>query len=435
MALFNIPNRNSKEKDLEIAQKSKSKTKATISLRGSNTLLQRIQLIVRNVENALGKFRDDYIVIKDEIELNDYITKCIDAKFVSIDTETDGLDPILNKIVGLCLYAPGLKAAYVPINHVSYITGTKVEGQLTESQIKPFMQMLVDSNTKVIMFNAKFDIRVIKNQIGVELPCYWDCYLGARCLNENEPTNVLKKLHQKYVLNGEEDAFTFDELFKGITFDKIPIDTAYLYAAHDAIITYELFKFQEPYLSLNQSRQDLAEVAWVFHNIEMECIPVVVSMEDTGIELDVNYANELSIEYHELLKEKLDKFYKDLAEYQVAIDRYTSKHINHKLDNPINIASPSQLATLFYDILHYEPVDKKSPRGTGVEILEKLDNPLAKDILEYRKVDKLINTYIDKLPNCVNPKDGRIHCGFMQYGAATGRMSSSDPNLQLWAYI
>jgi DNA polymerase I-like protein with 3'-5' exonuclease and polymerase domains len=116
--------------------------------------------------------------------------------------------------------------------------------------------------------------------------------------------------------------------------------------------------------------------------------------------------------------------------YEKEIQEYKQKNSNHKLSDPINIGSSTQLAILLYDILGIEPPDKKSPRGTGVDILQKIDNPICKAVLEYRTVSKLITTYIDKLPNCVNPKDGRIHCNFNQYGADTGRFSSSDPNLQ-----
>ena len=94
------------------------------------------------------------------------------------------------------------------------------------------------------------------------------------------------------------------------------------------------------------------------------------------------------------------------------------------------MGSPTQIAILLYDILQIEPPDPKSPRGTGEAILQKIDNPIAKAILDYRELSKLIGTYIDKLPDCVNPRDGRIHCSFNQYGAKTGRFSSSDPNLQ-----
>ena len=426
MALFDIPKRNGKEQDIKIAKQLKKKG-APVTKR-SNGLLSKIDIIQKTVSEYLGKYADDYIIINDIDELDYYITDCIDNGIVAIDTETTGLNPMLDKIVGLCLYTDNQKPAYVPINHVSNITGQRIKEQLTESEVAQHLKRL--DSVKIIMFNAKFDIRVIRNQLGVYLTCYWDCYLASRLMNENEPNKGLKALHQKYVLDGAEDEFNYESLFKGVSADKIPIETFYLYASHDALITYQLYEFQKEWLRLDHPRDDLRDVAWVFFNIEMPCVNVVADMEDTGIELDVEYARQLSVKYHKLLDESLENFYSSLEDYNGIIDLYVRKHPNVKLDNPINIASSSQIAILLYDILGIEPVDKKSPRGTGEAILVKIDNPITKAILEYRGISKLINTYIDKLPTCVNPNDGRIHCSFNQYGADTGRFSSSDPNLQ-----
>lgn len=433
MALFNVPTRNDKKSDLSLAKKTTTKPKQS-AVRVGNNLIDRIATAKAVVEKKLGKYKDDYIVINSVDELHDYMTKCIDNGVISIDTETTGFDPILDKIVGLCLYSPNLQAAYVPINHTSYVTGARSTGQLTEQEVGDELKILETANIDIIMFNAKFDIRVIRNQLNVYLTCTWDCYLAARLMNENEPSNALKKLHSKYVLNGE-DEFTFEELFNGLTFDKIPVNVAYIYAAHDAIITYELYEFQKKYLYYepncsNDDRNGMNGVSWVFFNIEMPCIKVVCDMEDNGVLFDMNYAHELSKKYNKAMQEKSDKFYSLCENYKTEIENFRLNNPNAKIDNPINIASPTQIAILLYDILKIEPPDAKSPRGTGEAILQKIDNPIAKAILDYREMSKLVSTYIDKLPNCVNPKDGRIHCSFNQYGADTGRMSSSDPNLQ-----
>lgn len=439
MYLIGIKRNNSKDNALSIVKKSNEKPKnATTSIRGSS-ILAIIENAKAIVEERLGHLKDEYIVIRNKEILDDYLTiainlsKQLNKPFeIAIDTETTGLDPIQDKLVGVCLYAPGVKASYIPVNHISYITNERVENQLTEQDIKDSLEILNTINARVIMFNADFDIRVLRNQCNLYLKCYWDCYLAARCLNENEGNNNnrLKPLHAKYVLNGKENEFTFGELFKKITFDKVPIDTAYIYAAHDAIDTYELFKFQEPFLSLEQERDDLRKVAEVFRNIEMPLIDVVANMEDIGVDFDMNYNKELSIKYNALLEEKINAFYDELAKYDELIINYKNTHTNAKLDAKINISSPTQLAILFYDILQVGVIDDKSPRGTGVEILEKIDLPIAKLILEYRAIEKLISTYIDKLPNDVSKKDNRIHCKFNQYGADTGRFSSRDPNLQ-----
>ena len=439
MALFDVPARAGRESDNKIAKKANSKVRQTATVKGGSSLIEKIGAINALVEKNLGHLKDEYIIIRDEDVLKEYIDVCIYNKVISIDTETTGLDPLLDNIVGVCIYTPNERAAYIPVNHISYITGIKVEDQLPVEVIQKEFQRIADSGIDVIMFNAAFDTRFMKNKIGVKLHCTWDAYLAARCLNENEGAgnNGLKALHKKYVLNGEGDAFSFDELFKGISFDKVPIKTGYIYAAHDAIITYELYEYQKPFLEFGSAectKRHLEGVAWVFNNIEMPCVDVIVEMEDTGVEFDFNYNNELREKYHELLEEKKDQFYKICEMYEGEIEQYRLANVNNKLDDPINIGSPTQIAILLYDIMKLPlPVDKKTKkesRGTGEAILKELDNPICNAVLEYREMDKLVNTYIDKLPDCVNPNDGRVHCKFNQYGADTGRMSSSDPNLQ-----
>ena len=436
MALFNVPKRTTRASDMKLAKMSKSKAQATSNIKGGGSLMDRIATIKAMVEKYLGKYKDKYTIIQDEQVLADYIDKCIDNCVISIDTETTGLDPLLDDIVGICIYTPNEKPAYIPINHISYITQMVVHDQLSISVIQQQFERIVEANIDVIMFNANFDIRVLRNNVGLkDIYCTWDCYLAARLLNENEESSALKKLHQKYVLDGKEDAFRFDEYFKGICFNLIPIQTAYLYAAHDAIITYELYEYQKQYLSLESDRQDLRDIAWVFFNIEMPCVKVICDMEDNGIKFDFDYNKALQDKYHALLEDRVNQFNTICNMYSKEIDTYRRKTgVNCKLENPINIKSSTQLAILLYDIMGCEvPIDKKTKkeiRTTNEEALKSLDNPIAKAILDYREFSTIVDTFIDKLPNCVNPKDGRIHCNFNQYGAKTGRMSSENPNMQ-----
>ena len=430
MALFDIPTRtNSKANDKKLAKKVNIVNKATPTIKGGSSLLERISSINDLVERHLGKYKDVSLLIQTEEHLSNYIDKCIENGVISIDTETTGLDPLLDQIAGICIYTPNMPGAYIPINHISYITNMIVPNQLDKDTIRIKFEKFIEAKVDVIMFNGVFDIRVLRNGIGLHnIYCTWDCYIAQRLLNENEETNALKKLHQKYVLDGKEDAFKFDELFNGIPFTMIPLQTAYLYACHDPVITYELYEYQKKYLC--SDREDMKAIYWDFMHIEMPCIKVVADMEDNGILFDMNYQAKLSEKYNKLLSDKLEAFLSDLKQYDDKIVEYKAKTQNNKLDEVINIASPTQLAILFYDIIGIDVIDKKSPRGTGVEILNKIDLPIAKDILAYREVEKLISTYIDKLPNCVNPNDGRIHCKFNQYGADTGRFSSREPNLQ-----
>ena len=430
MPLFEVPKRAGKAQDNKIAKKSKSTTKAPTIVRGGNDLLGRINEIKAMVEKYLGEYKEKYQVINNKEVLHDFITECIGNGYISIDTETNGLDPLLNTLVGICPYTRGQKSAYIPLNHISYITGIKADNQLPMDFVIGEFNRLLEKKPEIDMFNAKFDIRFLRANGLKDIYCTWDGYLASQLLNENEPTHGLKALHKKYVLGDKKDAFSFDALFKGITFDKIPVSVGYLYAAHDPIITTELCDYQRKYLREDSEREDMRDIYWVFKNIEMPCISVVADMEDTGIEFDMEYQSKLSVKYNELLKQKEANFYKAVSMYDKEIEAYKKKHKDCKLDNPINMESPTQIAILLYDIIGVDVVDDKKPRGTGEDILAKIDNPICRAVLEYREMSKLVSTYIDKLPDCVNPKDGRIHCSFNQYGARTGRFSSNDPNLQ-----
>jgi len=416
-----------------IAKTARSVTQAPV-IKGGSDILSRINQIKAVVEKSLGQYREEYQIIQSERTLIDYIDACLDNRYISIDTETDGLDPLQNNLAGICIYTREQRGSYIPLNHISCITSLKTGNQLDSIFVREQFKRLLENNDRRVeidMFNAKFDIRFLRAFGLKNIYCTWDGYLAGRILNENEEHKNLKDLHNKYCLGGKGDAFRFDDLFKGIPFTYIPPEVGYLYAAHDPVITTELCDYQRQYLTDKTDREDIKHMYWVFQNIEMPCIDVVADMEDTGILFDIEYANELSVKYNALLKEKEEVFYKACESYQDKIDKYKVKHATDcKLSTPIAISSPTQLAILFYDILDVGVIDKKSPRGTGEPVLSKIDNPIAKAVLEYREIAKLLSTYIDKLPDCVNPKDKRIHCSFNQYGADTGRFSSSDPNLQ-----
>ena len=434
MSLFELPSRGSREQDTALAKKvNTASAKAPITVKGGGGIMDKIQSACALVEKHLGKYRDKYQLIQDVDTLKLYIDKALECGVISIDTETTGLDPLLDDVAGICIYVPGLKSAYLPINHISFVTEAKLPNQLTVEEVAAQLNRIVGID--VIMFNATFDIRVLRNKCGWKNAyCTWDCYLGARCLNENEESNALKKLHQKYVLNGEEDAFTFEDLFKGIKFTLVPLDTAVLYAAHDPEITYEYYLYQKQYLRDDIDREDLRKVYWVFKNIEMPLVQVVADMEDAGVEFDFKMNEKLKDKYHKLLSEREANFHKVCNQYDDKIQAYRNRNTDCKLDDPINIKSPTQLGILLYDILgaklFYDKKKKKDTKSTSEEALQLIDNDVTKAILDYREFSTIVDTFVDKLPECVNPNDNRIHCKFNQYGADTGRMSSQDPNMQ-----
>ncbi|NLK96654.1 MAG: hypothetical protein GX272_01040, partial [Epulopiscium sp.] len=435
--LFSLPPRATRAGDsllVKKASQSRKNVNAGINIKGGGGLLERISTINAMVNKNLGKYADDYIVIREERELEEYIDKAIENGIISIDTETNSLDPITCTLAGICLYTTSNKAAYIPLHHISYVAGIEIENQISDEFATAQMNRLKEAKTKVIMFNAKFDIRVIKNQLGVELFPHWDGYIAARLLNENEPENNLKALHKKYCMQGEGDAFSFDSLFKGIPFTHIPINTGYLYAARDAEITYELYEFQRPFLTEDDPlciERDLTGPAFVFNHIEMPLINIVAEMEDTGVAFDFEFSEKLSKEYNEKLKLVEERFYKLCDNFGQDLDEYRAKKgAANKLQYPVNISSPAQIAILLYEVLNITPPDKSKPRGTGEEILQKINHPMAEIILEHRGIAKLLSTYIEKMPAITNPKTHRIHASFNQMGADTGRFSSSEPNMQ-----
>jgi intein/homing endonuclease len=418
--LFDIKKVATREQYENLVAKSQKlqKTKSTTQKGGS--LIVKIKNICDQVQQRLGHYAQELQLTQTEEDLVRYIDKCIENGKIAIDTETTGLDAFTDKIVGVCIYTYNQKAAYIPINHISYITNFRIAEQLTEQQVAQQLQRLVEAKTEIIMFNAKFDVRVIRQQLNVYLTPSWCGFIAAKCLKNNEAEGNLKYLWKKYCSPDKEaEHFTFDKMFDGIRFDMIPLNTAYLYAAKDALMTMELYDFQKPYLTETDPKCiDLGfqKLAKLYNEIELPIIPIVADIEDTGVALDVEYCKQLSEKYNIKLKEAEEKFHKELENYKDQLISYINTHPQTKLEDPINIASPAQLAELFYDVLKQPSVSKKSPRGTGEEILEKMGHPLGKLILDYRGVAKLLNTYIDKMPAIVNTKTGRIHCSFNQYG-------------------
>ncbi|MGN1033489.1 MAG: DNA polymerase, partial [Intestinibacter sp.] len=434
MSLADLRRKSSDTLLKNIVSKAKNVGKAKTVVKKSNSILDKVKEVCDLVQQRLGKYKDDFECIQTTQRLNEYINTAITNGYISIDTETTGLDPITDEIVGLCIYTPNEKAAYVPINHISLVTQLRVQGQLTNQEVATELKRLIENNVKVIYFNAKFDIRVMRHQLGVDLPPAWDGFIAGKVLKEDEAEGNLKYLWKKYCSkNKEEDHFTFDKMFSGYKFNIIPINTAYLYAAKDAIMTWELYKFQEPYLTKTDQKCincGFTRLADLYHNIELPIISFVADIEDNGIALDVEYCKELSEKYHKLLDEKIVNFNLALKNYENDLINYKNTHPNTKLEDPINISSPTQLAELFYDVLKLDPVSRKQPRGTGEEILQKLNHPLCKPILEYRGVNKLLTTYIDKMPEIVNKKTGRIHCSFMQMGTDCITGDTLIPNLE-----
>ena len=179
------------------------------------------------------------------------------------------------------------------------------------------------------------------------------------------------------------------------------------------------YKFQEYYLDPNYEgykTHHMEGPSNVFFNIEMKSMPVFIEMEENGVTIDIEYAKTISEKYHKLAEDVEKRAEAVLLQYKDEIDDYIRHTPTTKLTNPINIASPMQLAELLYDVFKIQSKDSKKPRGTGDEILERIDHPLVDVIRDQRFFDKQISTYVDKIPALVHA-DGRVHCKFNQYGA------------------
>lgn len=412
-----------KLKDKENLEKIK---KAKKSEPKSNNIMDIIERIRQDVEANLGQYKNHYQCITTIEAFNNYINKANNYGEIAIDTETNGLNPLIDDIVGLCLYFPEEKATYVPINHVDYFSEERLPNQLTKEEVKYCLQNL---NSKIIYHNAQFDIRVIKNQVGIRLPVWWDTLIAGQLLNENE-AHGLKVLHSKYISHTNEK--TFSDLFgKNLPFKYVPIEYAYLYGAHDAIDTFELKNFQQKYLE-NINRPDMISLNKLYRDIEIPMVDVIVDLEDNGVAVDKDYVQKLHNKYSKELNLALDKCMQEIDKYKDKILLYNSEHFDKPLELPINIGSASQLAILFYDILGFNKVKDKKARCMDADVMSILEKqyPIAKYILEYRTASKIISTYVDNMFNIIHT-DGRVHTHFNSNGARTGRMSSSNPlNLQ-----
>lgn len=426
------------KKALEMLSKKSSKKQVAKVV--PKSISGKVQLAKEMSQEVFADKLDRLELLDNENKIREYVDCAITNGIVAVDTETNGLDRIDGKIAGVCLYTPRQKGVYIPVRHESFMTGIELKTNISPEFMHEQFERMNKSNIKYVLHNAKFDMHILWWMLGIKIIPYWDTQIGSQLLNENEP-HKLKVLYKKYVDNSDENSkvASFNSLFKGIEFNKVPPDVAYMYASFDPIMTYELYQFQYNFIDINGKyckEKGLERVAEVFRNIEMPLIQVVFEMECTGVKIDTELADKLKAQYTK---------HKDAAEekFNLEIEKLNDKFDKLMIKNPaaynklfkdgirkVSISSPTQLAILFYDVLEFESPDKKSPRGTGEAILKSFNHPLVDSILEYRSMSKLLSTYIEAIPQHIAKRDNRLHANFNQYGAKTGRFSSSDPNLQ-----
>ena len=372
----------------------------------------------------------DAILITNKDQLHDYIDCVIDAGYAGIDTETTGLDRQNDYMVGTSLYYPDGKECYIPLKHRIPVFETLYKDQLTYEDVTEEFQRLRKHKVRLIFANADFDLSMIYKDLHVDFcdNCYYDVILAWRCLKENELHNGLKELYYKYVMRGQGEAKRFTDFFTPSVFPYVKPAIAALYAAADARMTYELFRWQLPY-TIKTTKQcqknHLENIADLIWGVEFPLIKVCQTLHRNGIYLDKDTSSTLLQRYTDRMNAQI----KDLqADVQELLDKCTAVLPAKRpftSGDTFNPTSPLHTKFLLCNVMGL--LDEKS--GTGKEILAEIHHPIAKKILKVRSTSVLINTFVKKLPAEVYP-DGKIHAQFRQIGADTGRMSSAEPNLQ-----
>ena len=369
-------------------------------------VLSALKEIEKEVTRVLGKQQKNIITITDTGVFCDYIAACVGAGIIAIDTETDNsLDPLTCKLMGLCLYAPGLEAAYIPVNHRDPETKARLTTQLTEEVIKRELQKVRDASVKIIMHNGKFDYEVLKCTCGLCVVPYWDTMIAARLLNENEKYGLKEQYISK--IDNTQEKYNIDGLFKNVQYADVKPEIFALYSATDSYMTYKLYEYQVSIMS-NEKR-----LSKLFEEIEMPLVPIVAEMELCGAQVDLNYCQKLKDKYetklisidtllnNEILQlTSIINYWKESAsgrerervfppESKVArisqealeknyplYDPTSGLRYKHgktyasQLKDPINLSSPKQLAILLYKVLGAKAVNGRKPNGTGKHEIE-----------------------------------------------------------------
>lgn len=348
----------------------------------------------------------DYETVLDKTSFNQWLGQLKTAPLFAFDTETTSLDYMEAQIVGVSFCCEVGKAAYVPFGHDYLGAPEQLNREWVLEQLKPLLE---DSNTPIVGQNLKYDANVLSNH-GIEFRAFaFDTMLESYAANSlgRHDMDTLALAHLGH------NNISFEEIAgkgaKQLTFNQIELDKASPYAAEDADITLRLHK------ALMAKLEPEPALMALFKEVELPLVKVLHIIERNGALLDGNVLNQHSQELSDRLA-TLEKEAYDLA------------------GEEFNLASPKQLGKIFFEKLSL-PVIKKTKGGapsTAEEVLQALalDYPLPKLILEYRGLAKLKSTYTDKLPQMIAAQTGRVHTSYHQAVTATGRLSSSNPNLQ-----
>jgi len=366
-----------------------------------------IQTVISDVVSPVVAEQFQYDIITDEHLFKNWLVRLQQAPVFSFDTETTSLNIMDAKIVGVSFAVEPGKAAYIPCGHDYMGAPEQLSVEWVLQELKPILE---DARHIKIGQNLKYDRSVLLNY-RVELRgIVFDTMLESYVWNSIGGRHNMDDLAQRYL---GYKTVTFEEIagkgVKQLTFNQLKIEDAGHYAAEDADITLRLHHFFWPQL------EKISSLKSVFETIEIPLIPVLSQIERNGALVDANLLGKHSIELGERLTQLERKA------YEIAGQEF-------------NLSSPKQLGVILFEQQKL-PIIKKTPTGTpstAEEVLQELalDYPLPKVLMEYRGLAKLKSTYTDKLPLEINKRTGRIHTSYHQAVAATGRLSSQDPNLQ-----
>ena len=357
---------------------------------------------------------EKYEWVRDQAGLDRWIAKIRGRSYVAVDTETTGLDEMVAELVGICLATEPGEACYIPLAHV---TGTGdllgaaslAEGQLDRAAtLAALRPVLEDPAILKIGQNIKYDLKIFA-RYGITLAPIEDTMLLSYALHGGMHNHGMDALSERYLDHKPISIKTLLGTGKSaITFDKVPVEDAVKYAAEDADITLRLWKMFKP--RLHQSR-----VTRVYETLERPLVPVLAEMEMQGIKVDRDHLSRMS-----------NNFAQSMAGLEAEIHALAG--------GPFNVGSPKQLGEILFDTLEL-PGGKKGKTGayaTGADILADLavEHDLPAKVLDWRQMSKLKSTYTDALPTHINPDTGRVHTSYAIAGASTGRLASTDPNLQ-----
>ncbi|WP_150779525.1 DNA polymerase I [Pseudomonas fluorescens] len=367
-------------------------------------------------EEAVCETELKYTTILTQADFDLWLKKLNDAKLIAFDTETTGIDAQQAQLVGLSFAVQANEAAYIPLTHSYMGVPDQLDRDTVLRALKPILE---DPNKLKVGQHAKFDMNILANcAIGGDQSCgitvrgiAFDTMLESYVLDSTATRHDMDSLALKY-LNHTTTSFQ-DIAGKGakqLTFDQISLELAGPYAAEDADVTLRLHQ------TLQEKLNAIPSLSKVLSEIEMPLVPVLARIERQGALVDANLLGIQSVE---------------LGEKMVALEREAFAIAGEEF----NLGSPKQLGVILYEKLGL-PVLSKTAKGqasTAEAVLAELaeqDFPLPKVLMQYRSMSKLKSTYTDRLPEQINPRTGRIHTSYHQAVAATGRLSSSDPNLQ-----